>query len=303
MTGYTEQVNRTAVQGQHPSFGSVVSKLRSGLSDVPPFVSLRGMSIGNEPGFLGVSHRAFSPDGPGLSNLKRANGLTAGGMDDRKNLLTSFDTIRRDVDKGTTMAGLDAFAGRAFDMIASGTVHKALDLKHEDPRVLDRYKNVEQFLKARRLIEAGVGCVTLSYGGWDTHSSNFKTLKKQLPELDRGIANLIQDLHDRGMEDDVVTVVWGEFGRTPKINMSDAGRDHWSPAMSALVAGGGLKMGQVVGSTNARGEHPKDRPYKVPSLLATLYQAIGIDPGMTFPNGTGRPMYVLDERQPVTELL
>jgi Protein of unknown function (DUF1501) len=303
MTGYTEQVNRTAVQGQHPSFGSVVSKLRGGQSDIPPFVTLRGMSIGNEPGFLGISHRAFSPDGPGLSNLKRANGLTADGMDDRKNLLTSFDTIRRDVDKGTTMAGLDAFTGRAFDMIASGHVHKALDLKHEDPRALDRYKNVEQFLKARRLIEAGVGCVTLSYGGWDTHSSNFKTLKKQLPELDRGIANLIQDLHDRGMEDDVVTVVWGEFGRTPKINMSDAGRDHWSPAMSALVAGGGLKMGQVVGSTNSRGEHPKDRPYKVPSLLATLYQTIGIDPGMTFPNGTGRPMYVLDERQPVKELL
>jgi uncharacterized protein (DUF1501 family) len=224
-------------------------------------------------------------------------------MGERKDLLTSFDTIRRDVDKGTTMAGLDAFTGRAFDMIASGAVHKALDLKNEDPRTRDRYKNVEQFLQARRLIEAGVGCVTLSYGGWDTHSSNFKTLKKQLPELDRGIANLIQDLHDRGMEDDVVTVVWGEFGRTPKINTSDAGRDHWSPAMSALVAGGGLKMGQVVGSTSARAEHPKDRPYKVPSLLATLYQAIGIDPGMTFPNGTGRPMYVLDERQPVTELL
>jgi Protein of unknown function (DUF1501) len=304
MTGYTEQVNRAAVQGQHPSFGSVVSKLRSGQGDIPPFVSLRGMSIGNEPGFLGVSHRAFSPDGPGLSNLRRTGGLTAEGMDERKDLLASLDTVRRDIDKGTTMSGLDAFTGRAFDMIASGTVHKALDLKHEDPRVLDRYKNVDQFLKARRLIEAGVGCVTLSYGGWDTHSGNFKTLKKQLPELDRGIANLIQDLHDRGMEDDVVTVVWGEFGRTPKINPQDGGgRDHWSPAMSALVAGGGLKMGQVVGSTNARGERPKDRPYKVPSLLATLYQAIGIDPGMTFPNGTGRPMYVLDERQPVTELL
>jgi uncharacterized protein (DUF1501 family) len=303
MTGYTEQVNRSAVQGQHPSFGAVMSKLRNGQSDIPPFVSLRGMSIGCEPGFLGVAHRAFTPDGPGLSNLKRANGLTADGMDDRKDLLTSFDTVRRDIDKGTTMAGLDAFTGRAFDMIASGQVHKALDLKNEDPRVLDRYKNVEMFLKARRLIEAGVGCVTLSYGGWDTHSSNFKTLKKQLPELDRGIANLIQDLHDRGMEDEVVTVVWGEFGRTPKINMSDAGRDHWSPAMSALVAGGGLKMGQVVGSTSARGEYPKERPYKVPALLATLYQAIGIDPGMTFNNGSGRPMYVLDERQPVKELL
>jgi hypothetical protein len=300
MTGYTENSNRIQ---HHPSFGSVMSKLRSGHSDIPPFVSLRGMSIGNEPGYLGVSHRAFSPDGPGLNNLKMKGGQNVEVMDDKKSLLTSFDTIRRDIDKGTTITGMDSFTSRAFDMIASGAVHKALDLKKEDPRVLDRYKGIDQFLKARRLVEAGVGCVTLSYGGWDTHSSNFKTLKKQLPELDRGIANLIQDLHDRGMEDDVVTVVWGEFGRTPKINGSDAGRDHWAPAMSAMVAGGGLRMGQAVGATNSRGERPKDRPYQVPQLLATLYQAIGIDPSMTFNNGSGRPMYILDERRPVVELL
>ena len=303
MTGYTEQVNRAAVQGAHPSFGSVVSKLRDGAGDIPPFVSLRGLSMGNEPGFLGVAHRAFTPDGPGLENLRLRGHTASSKMGDRKTLLSSFDTVRRDIDRGTTMAGLDAFTGRAFDMISSGTVHKALDLKHEDPRTRDRYKHVEPFLQARRLVEAGVGCVTLAYGSWDTHSSNFKTLKQQLPELDRGIANLIQDLHDRGMEDEVVTVVWGEFGRTPKINSNDAGRDHWSPAMSALVAGGGLKMGQTVGSTNARAEYPKDRPYKVPQLLATLYQAMGIDPGMTFPNGSGRPMYVLDDRAPVVELL
>lgn len=300
MTGYSENTNRIQ---HHPSFGSVMSKLRAGQGDIPPFVSLRGMSTGIEPGFLGVAHRAFSPDGPGLNNLKMKGGMTVDGIDDKKSLLTSFDSIRRDIDKGTTMNGLDAFTGRAFDMIASGAVHKALDLKHEDPRVLDRYKGVDMFLKARRLVEAGVGCVTLSYGGWDTHSSNFKTLKKQLPDVDRGLANLIQDLHDRGMENDVVTVMWGEFGRTPKINMSDAGRDHWSPAMSAFVAGGGLKMGQAIGTTNARGEYPKDRPYKVPQLLATMYQAIGIDPSMTFNNGTGRPMYILDDRKPVTELL
>src|SRR6478672_11119811 len=300
MTGYSEQANRTQ---HHPSFGAVVSKLRAGQDDLPPFVSLRGMSVGNEPGYLGVGHRAFNPDGNGMSNLKLKAGFTVEGMESRKQLLASFDTVRRDIDRGTTMTGLDSFTGRAFDMIASGTVHRALDLKKEDPRVLDRYKGVDAFLRARRLVEAGVGCVTLSYGGWDTHSSNFKTLKRQLPELDRGIANLIQDLHDRGMEDDVVTVVWGEFGRTPKINTTDAGRDHWAPAMSALVAGGGLKMGQAVGATNARGERPKDRPYQVPQLLATLYQAIGIDPSMTFPNGSGRPMYILDDRQPVTELL
>jgi len=302
MTGYSEQVNRTA---QHPCFGSVVSKLRSGgASDVPPFVSLRGGgSPGTEPGYLGVAHRPFTPSGPGIENLRLASGITAGRMDDRKELLGQFDTVRREIDASGTMKGMDSFAGRAFDMIASGTVRRALDLKHEDPRTRDRYKGIEQFLTARRLVEAGVGCVTLHYGGWDTHSSNFKELKKMLPHLDRGIANLVSDLHDRGMEDDVVTVVWGEFGRTPKINNSDAGRDHWGPVMSALVAGGGLKMGQAVGSTSARGEVPKDRPYKVPNLLSTIYQAMGIDPGYTFLNGAGRPMYILDDRNTVSELL
>ena len=301
-TGFSENVNRVA---GHPSFGSVVSKLRSGAAnDVPPFVSLRGSgSVGLEPGYLGVAHRPFTPSGAGLDNLRLAQGVTAGRLDDRKDLLGKFDTARREIDGTGTMKGMDAFAGRAFDMIASGTVRTALDLKNEDPKTRDRYKGVEQFLTARRLVEAGVGCVTLSYGGWDTHNKNFSQLKKQLPVLDRGIANLIQDLHDRGMQDDVVTVMWGEFGRTPKINSNDAGRDHWSPVMSALVAGGGLKMGQAVGTSSAKGEYPKDRPYKVPHLLSTIYGAMGIDAGYTFPNGAGRPMYILDDRNKVEELL
>ena len=303
MTGFTEGVNRAAAQGQHPSFGAVMSKLWSGPVDIPPFVSLRGMTLGTEPGFLGVAHRPFTPDGPGLQNLHLPQKVNVDRLNERKDLLGHFDTIRREIDATGTMKGIDTFTSRAFDMIASGAVRTALNLNLEDPRVRDRYKGVEQFLTARRLVEAGVGCVTLSYGGWDTHSSNFKQLRHQLPELDRGIATLISDLHERGMEDEVVTVVWGEFGRTPKVNTSDGGRDHWSPVMSALVAGGGLKMGQTVGTTSARAELPKDRPYKVPQLLSTVYRAMGIDPVSTFPNGTGRPIYLLDDREPVTELL
>ena len=303
MTGFTEGVNRAAAQGQHPSFGSVLSKLWTGPTDIPPFVSLRGMTLGTEPGILGVAHRPFTPDGPGLENLRLASNVTSNRLNDRKDLLGHFDTIRREIDATGTMKGIDTFTSRAFDMISSGAVRAALNLEREDPRVRDRYRGVEQFLTARRLVEAGVGCVTLSYGGWDTHSSNFKTLRNQLPELDRGVATLINDLHERGLQDEVVTVVWGEFGRTPKVNSSDGGRDHWSPVMSALVAGGGLRMGQVVGSTSARAELPKDRPYKVPQLLSTLYHAMGIDPVMTFPNSTGRPMYLLDDREPVVELL
>jgi hypothetical protein len=300
MTGYSENENRSA---HHPSFGAVVSRLRGGAGDVPPFVSLRGMTVGTEPGYLGVAHRPFTPSGPGVENLRLANGVSLDRLDDRKTLLSSFDGLRRDLDASGTMHGMDSFASRAFDMVASGAVRKALDLTREDPRVRDRYKGVEQFLTARRLVEAGVGCVTLAIGGWDTHGSNFKTLRRQLPEVDRGVSNLVQDLCDRGMDQDVVTVMWGEFGRTPKVNTSDGGRDHWPAAMSALVAGGGLKMGQAIGSTNARGEYPRDNRYTVPQVLSTLYRAIGIDPSTTFPSGSGRPMYILDDREPVRELI
>lgn len=301
MTGYTENANRLA---HHPSFGSVISRMRSNEANhIPPFVSLRGMAPGTEPGYLGIAHRPFTPDGPGFQNLRLPGGVDPTRMDDRKSLLSGFDTIQREIDATGTMKGMDSFTTRAFDMVASGAVRRALDLSREEPRSRDRYKGVEVFLTARRLIEAGVGCVTLAYGGWDTHGSNFKTLRTQLPQVDRGVANLIQDLHDRGMENDVITVMWGEFGRTPKINNSDGGRDHWGPAMSALVAGGGLKMGQAIGSTSARGEYVKDCKYTPSNLLSTFYQAMGIDPAQTFTNGSGRPMYILDDRAPVVELM
>jgi hypothetical protein len=300
MTGYSDRENRTA---GHPSFGSVVSKLRNG-SDVstPAFISLRGMTRGTEPGYLGIAHRPFTPNGPGLNDLRLAREVNAERLDERKDLLQGFDDIRRDIDGSGSMKGLDAFASRAFDMVSSGAVRKALDLNQEDKKSRERYKGVEQFLTARRLVEAGAGCVTLSIGGWDTHGNNFKTLARQLPQVDRGIANLIQDLHERGMDKDVVTVMWGEFGRTPRINKG-AGRDHWPQVMSALVAGGGLRMGQAIGASSARGEYPRDRRVTVPQVLSTLYQAIGIDPARTFPSGSGRPMYILDDRSPVTELL
>ncbi|MFM8274670.1 MAG: DUF1501 domain-containing protein [Gemmata sp.] len=300
MTGYPDRVNRVA---DHPCFGSVVSKLRSGSNGaVPPFVSLRGMSRGTEPGYLGIAHRPFTPGGQGNANLRLAQGVNIDRLEDRKNLLGKFDDTKREIDGTGTMAGMDAYNEKALEMVTAGVVRDALDLKKEDPKVVERYKGVESFLTARRLVEAGVGCVTLSIGGWDTHGQNFQTLKRQLPIVDRGIANLIQDLHDRGMQDDVVTVMWGEFGRTPKVNMN-AGRDHWSPVMGAMIAGGGLKMGQAVGASTEKGERPKDNPVTVSRLLSTIYRAMGIDPSLTFTNGTGRPMYILDDREPVKELL
>jgi hypothetical protein len=298
MTGKTQRENMTA---NHPSFGSVVSRTRVGLnSEMPAFVSMRGMSRGTEPGFLGIAHRPFSPSGPGVQNLRPLAAVDADRMADRRAMINSFDGVRRDIDN--SISGLDTFTARAFDMITSGGVRTALDNNREPAHVRERYRGVEQFLTARRLVEAGVGCVTLSYGGWDTHGNNFQTLRRQLPMVDKGISALVSDLHDRGLSDDVVVVMWGEFGRTPRVN-SGAGRDHWSPVMSALVAGGGLKMGQAIGASTARGERPHDRRYTVPQVLSTLYRAVGIDPAMTFPNGTGRPVYIVDDREPVRELL
>lgn len=304
----------------HPCFGSVVSKLRGDTAGgIPPFVNLRkklppSMSYGTNPGYLGVAHLPFSPDGPGLRNLRLPDDMTVDRLEDRRALLGSFDTLRRDIDATGTMKGMDSFTSRAFDTIASGAVQKALDLSREPLKTRDRYKGLEKFLLARRLVEAGVGCVTLEHAFWDHHFQNFKYLRKvagaapygpesgNLPDLDRGIANLIQDLHDRGLENDVVTLCCGEMGRTPRIN-KDAGRDHWGSAMSVLVAGGGLKMGQAIGSTTAHAEVPKDRPYPMAQVLSTIYRAIGIDPALTFPNGSGRPMFILDDREPVRELL
>jgi hypothetical protein len=300
-TGYSEAVNRVQ---HHPTFGSVMSQLRvGGQADIPPFVTLRGMSIGLEPGYLGVAHRAFAPGGQGLADLNLAGGVSTDQSQDRQSLLQQFDSVRRDIDASGAMTGMDAFAQRAFDMVAAGTTRRALDLSHEDPRSRDRYRGIEQFLTARRLIEAGVGCVTLSYGGWDTHERNFIQLRQQLPDLDRGIANLVQDLIERGLFDDTIVVVWGEFGRTPRINGNMGGRDHWAPVMSALVAGGGMRMGQAIGASSPRGEYPASRRVTAAQVLATLYRALGIDPSMTFPNNNGRPMYILDDREPITELL
>jgi hypothetical protein len=273
-----------------------------GDTGVPPFISLRGMTRGTEPGFLGIAHRPFTPSGPGLANLRLGRDMTTDRLDDRKALLAGFDTIRRDLDTSGTLKGMDTFTTRALDIVTSGAVRDALDPRKVDAGTRERYKGVEQFLIARRLVEAGAGCVTLSIGGWDTHGNNFRTLARQLPLVDRGVANLIQDLHDLGMAQDVVTIMWGEFGRTPRINRN-AGRDHWPQVMSALVAGGGLKMGQTIGASSARGEYPKDRRCSTSQVLSTLYQVLGIDASRTFLDGSGRPRHLLEDREPVRELL
>lgn len=299
MTGYSSRENMTA---NHPSFGSVVSRMRGLNADVPPFVSLRGMSRGTEPGFLGISHRPFTPSGQGLQNLQPLSVVNAGRQGQRREMLSSFDGIRRELDTNGNLSGLDSFTNRAFDMIASGGVRNALETSREPSAIRERYRGIEQFLTARRLVEAGVGCVTLSIGGWDTHGQNFQTLRRQLPQVDKGVSNLVQDLHERGMANDVAVIMWGEFGRTPRVN-NNAGRDHWAPVMSAMIAGGGLRMGQAIGASTAKGERPHDRRYTASQVLSTIYHAMGIDPSQTVLDGSGRPRHLLEDRATVRELI
>lgn len=300
MTGHSQRENMIM---NYPSFGSMISRLRGGQSaSVPPFMSLRGMSRGTEPGYLGISHRPFSTNGEGMQNLRPNVQVSNTRLEQRRNLMESFDGIRRELDTNGSISGLDTFNSRAFDMIASGGVRNALDLNRENASVRDRYKGVEQFLTALRLVEAGVGCVTLSIGGWDTHGQNFQSLRRQLPQVDKGVANLISDLHARGLAQNVTTVMWGEFGRTPRIN-NNAGRDHWSPVMSCMIAGGGLKMGQAIGSSTERGERPRDRRCTPSQILSTIYRAMGIDTAQYVQDTSGRPRHILNDREPIRELL
>ena len=224
-------------------------------------------------------------------------------LQDRKQLLSNLDGIRRDIDYRGALAGVDAYTVRALDMVASSKTRDAFDINQESPATRERYgKPNEDFLRARRLVEAGISVVTLVVGGWDTHGNNFNALRNLLPNLDQGVHALVSDLHERGLNKDVAVVVWGEFGRTPRVNVS-AGRDHWPIAGSAVLAGGNSKTGQIIGETDAKGEHAKGLSMTSSHVLNNLYQHLGIDAGLTIPDNNGRPMYLLDEREPVPGLV
>jgi len=299
-------INNLASAGGRPSLGSVVAKVHGANNgSAPTFVDLTGVS---RPGFLGSVYGAFRPDGEGRANLTLQN-VTVSRLDDRQKLLSGLDRLRRDADASGSMQAMDAFTQRAVDVITSGQLAKALDLNREDPRTRARYapnnemRENDRFLTARRLIEAGVRCVSFSWGSWDTHGNNFGHLRMQLPKLDIGLSSLMDDLAARGMQNDVIIAVWGEFGRTPRVN-GTAGRDHWPRAASVLLSGGGLQMGQVIGSTNRLGEEAKDRPVHLQEVFTTLYQHLGIDGRYTtLVDNNGRPQYLVERSTPIRELL
>ena len=308
--------------GGWPCMGSVLSKLQGPMHpDMPAFVGLSGKmqfvpwSDPGRPGFLGVAHAPFKPEGDGKGDMV-LNGVNLARLGDRKSLLANFDRFRRDADSSGMMNGVDSFNQQAFGVLTSSRLMQALDISREDPRVRERYGKgdpkeradggvnmMEYFLMARRLVEAGSRCVTLAFGRWDWHLQTFKESRYDFPMFDQGLSALVQDLYDRGLDKDVSVVVWGEFGRTPQIN-ANAGRDHWPAVSCAMLAGGGMRMGQVIGSTDRLAAQPKDRPVHFQEVFATLYRCLGIDANhVTLPDLAGRPQYLVDHYEPIRELI
>ena len=311
-----------------PAFGSVVSKLRPGAGGgLPPYVTLvqeTNLPFGQDPAYLGPAHAPFALRGNGVADLTPPKGMSLDRLEDRKGLLRGFDTLRRDLDT-RQFDKMDAFTARALDLVRSSKVRDAFDLAREPEKVKAAYgksPGTLQFLLARRLVEAGARVVTLCGGwvndgsgdspsnlsNWDTHEDNFNRLRVQAPHLDRALYALLTDLSQRGLDQDVVVVAAGEMGRSPRIGKSTGasnspnGRDHWETGF-ALMAGGGIANGRVVGETDRYADRAKGKPFTPQHLLATLYDVLGIDPSGTIPDHTGRPQFLLDDRDRIDELL
>lgn len=308
--------------GGWPELGSVLSRLRGPLHPaMPPYVGLSPRMQhtpynSGKPGFLGPAHTPFQPNGEGRDDLSLGS-ISVDRLSNRRSLLGQLDALRRDADETSIVSGANALQQQALGVLTSSRLADALDLEKESTAVRDRYgygtdkiqgdaapRLNQQFLMARRLIEAGARCVTLSYSFWDWHGSNFRRAQENFPDLDQAVTALVCDLEERGMSEDVTVIVYGEFGRTPRIN-KDGGRDHWPNVSCALIAGGGLKMGQVIGSTDRLGGEAKDRPVSFQEIFATLYHALGIDAtATTVRDLTGRPQYLVDGSfQPISELI
>ncbi|MEO2008915.1 MAG: DUF1501 domain-containing protein [Pirellulaceae bacterium] len=306
--------------GGPPSVGSALAKIRGPVDlSVPATVGLAAKtshtpwSESGQPGFLGDAYKPFKPNGEMMADLK-LNGITIDRLRDRKALISSLGDLQRRVHSS---GGLNTFTDEAFGVLTSSKLIDALDLSKEDPKVRERYGDGKPYkyqydgaptcndhvLMARRLVEIGVRSVTLSFGRWDSHGANFDLVRDHGGKLDQCVSALVEDLEQRGMLDDVTVVVWGEFGRTPKIN-KNAGRDHWPQVSCALLAGGGMRTGQVIGSTNRLGEHAVDRPVHFQEVIATIYHNLGIDPmTTTLVDPTGRPQFLLEKREPMRELV
>ena len=302
MTGYAHPAADNGAAPNRPGFGSILARHRgpTGPGGLPTYVRFRDI-LADGPAWLGPPYAPFDLAGKARENMTLKAGLDT--VEDRRSLLRAFDTARRDVDRSGPKGGLDAFEAQAFDLVL-GRAKDAFDVSREDLRLRDKYGPGlgERLLLARRLCEHGVGFVTVHAGGWDMHGSIERGFRQDGPKVDQAVSAFVDDLADRGLDRDVLLVITGEFGRTPKLNTA-AGRDHWAPLSTLALAGGGLKMGQVVGESSARAEAPKSRPIGPQDLMATVFHVLGMPPDLHYTDPTGRPVAMLAGGKPIPELL
>jgi hypothetical protein len=299
---------------QRPSVGSVVSKRLGPKGSVPAYVALPKMHPSGGSAYLGASHAPFvidaDPSAPNFSvpDLVPPPAIAGDRLEDRRKLLETVDRFHKSAEaKANASAGaIAAFREKAFDLMTSRQAKKAFDIHAESDKIRDEYGRHslgQSCLMARRLVEGGVRCVTIDHSNWDTHDGNFAVLKNTLlPMYDSAISTLFRDLNDRGMLESTLVVATGEFGRTPRIN-KNAGRDHWGPAFTVLMGGGGIKPGVVVGKTDARAERPASDPYGPEDLFATMFTLMGIDPKGELHMQDGRPAAIVNNGRVISELL
>jgi hypothetical protein len=297
MTGYDDR------QNMQPSIGSIAARqfgTTNPITGIPTYVRMNNISS-DGPGWLGTGYSPFNPNGPAVKNM--ASIVPEERFSSRRELLNSLDTINRTADNSGKLDGMDAFEQQAFDLVR-GTSRDAFNISKADPKERSRYgKGLgETLLTARRLCEAGCAFVTVSYGGWDMHGGIVQGLKGRAQQMDQGIAALIEDLDERGMLEDTLVVITGEFGRTPKIN-AKGGRDHWGRLCTLALAGGGLKMGRVVGESSDKIEVPATTPITPQDLMATIFHMYGMDPRLQFVNNQGRPVFLIEDGTPIAELI
>ncbi len=313
-TGYYLD-DRSSNENAMPSVGSYVSKLRGPNADgMPAYAAVSRSPSYGDAAYLGAGHNPFVAGGnPASDNFRVRNLSTAGDMDarrlkDRAALLGELDRTRRVADQNGVADSMDSFNQQALDLVTGERAQRAFDIEREPRKVRERYGMTRQgqsMLLARRLVEAGVTFATVRTVGWDDHNNLVRSFNNRHARVDRGIAALIQDLHERGLDKDVLVVAMGEFGRTPKINNRgpNPGRDHWGRLMSGLLAGGDLPGGTVVGASDAKGQEPIQAPYRPENVLAMVYRHLGIDPSTKIKDNTGRPQYILGERGLINELV
>jgi hypothetical protein len=303
MTGYDNRNIDNGGLPTRPSLGSIISKHRGAnhpVTGMPTYVRVGG--IGSDgPAFLGTAFAPFQTNGQARQNMQLTT--SADRLGERRELLGQFDRYRRQADQSGVMEGLGAFEQQAFNLVM-GQAPEAFDLKKEDPRVIANYGKElgEQLLVARRLCEAGCGFVTVSYGGWDMHGGIKQAMDRRGPAVDRAVATFVEDVAQRGLSERILLVITGEFGRTPRINRN-AGRDHWAPLSTLALAGGGLKMGQVIGESDAKATRPQTNPIGPQDLMATVFEVLGIDQKLQFFNQGGRPVYMIENGTPIAELV